>query len=227
MGSLPKLDLPWYKHHLVGLDKDIKYRPFTVKEQKILLRAKESNDAQDMVDAMKQITELCTQDVVADELPFFDLEDIFLRIRTKSVSEVSEIGYKVKDTDEKISVQINLDDVKVTKLPEHEKKIMLTDTVGVVMKYPTLEMLSGEATTDEDMILNCIDYVFDTEEVYHFKDVSKEEAQEWVENFDTSVMLKIHKFFETMPRLRHEVEIELKDGTKETLKFEGIQDLFT
>lgn len=227
MGSLPKLDLPWYKHHLVGLDKDIKYRPFTVKEQKILLRAKESNDAQDMVDAMKQITELCTQDVVADELPFFDLEDIFLRIRTKSVSEVSEIGYKVKDTDEKISVQINLDEVVVKQLPEHEKKIMLTDTVGVVMKYPTLEMLSGEATTDEDMILNCIDYVFDESEVYHFHDVSKQEAQEWVEDFDTSVMLKIHKFFETMPRLRHEVEIELKDGTKETIKFEGIQDLFT
>lgn len=227
MSSLPKLDLPWYKHHLVGLDKDIKYRPFTVKEQKILLRAKESDDPSDMVAAMKQIIELCTQNVEPDSLPFFDLEDIFLRIRAKSVSEVSEIGYRVKESGEKLTVTVDLDEVKVTTLPGHDKKIMLTDTVGLMMKYPTIDLLSQNSTDDSEMIINCIDYVFDEEEVYNFADISSQEAQEWVDNFDTKIMLKIMDFFNTMPRLRHEVEVKLSDGEIETVKFEGIQDLFT
>lgn len=226
--SLPKLDLPTYKHYLVGLGKKIKYRPFTVKEQKILLHAKQSEDPEDQVEAIKQIIELCIyDDIDIENMPFFDIEDLFLRIRAKSVSDVSEIMYKVRDSEEKIKIKINLDEVKVQEKEGHEKKIMITDTIGVVMKYPSLELLSKPDLQNDDLIRYCIDYVFTDEEVFYFKDYTSAEVEEWIEQFDVTVLNKIYQFFDTMPRIRHSVDIKLKDGTTETLKFEGIQDLFT
>lgn len=224
--SLPKLDLPSYKHYLVGLQQEVKYRPFTVKEQKILLRAKQTEEQSDQMEAMKQIIDLCTfQKLDVENLAFFDIEDLFLRIRAKSVSEVCEIMYKVRDTDERVKVSINLDDVKVTQGENHERKIMLTDDVGVMMKYPSLETISSKIN-DDDLVISCIDYVFDDEQVYHFNDLPKEEVQDWVDQFDVSILKNIRDFFDSMPRIRHEVEVELKDGSKETIHFEGIQDLF-
>lgn len=226
--SLPKLDLPKYTHHLVGLDKKITFRPFTVKEQKILLQAKQSEEPDEQVNAIKQIIELCTyDDIDVDELPFFDIEDLFLRIRSKSVSEVSEIMYKVKDSDEKIKVSINLDQVKVQEKEGHSKKIMLTDSIGVMMKYPSLELLSKPELENDDLITESIDYVFTDDEVFFFKDFTDQEVQEWVEQFDVGVLKKIYEFFDTMPRIRHSVTINLKDGSSETINFEGLQDLFT
>lgn len=222
--ALPKIDIPRYKHHLYGVDKEIKYRPFTVKEQKILLQAKESEDADTEVDAIKQIIDLCTDSKLnVDELPFFDIEDLFIRIRSKSVSEVSEILYKNKDTGERVTVSVNLNDLKVEPKEGHEKKIMLTDDIGVVMKYPTLDMiLSGEK---DNFIPKCIDYIFDQNEVYN--DFTTEELEEWVDDFDTGAMYKINNFFATMPRIRYETEIAFKDGETEVLKLEGLSDLFT
>lgn len=221
--ALPKLDIPRYSHHLYGIDKDIKYRPFTVKEQKILLQAKESKDAGEEVDAIKQIIDLCTdQKLDVDSLPFFDIEDLFVRVRSKSVSEVSEIYYKNKETGERVKVVVNLDDLRVEPKEGHEKKIMLTDTIGVVMKYPTLDMiLQG---SQEDFIPRCIDYIFDENEVYN--DFTTEELEEWVDDFDTGALYKINNFFSTMPRIRYETEIEFKNGEKETLVLEGLSDLF-
>lgn len=235
MSNLPKLDLPYFSHTLVGLGKKIKYRPFTMKEQKILLHAKESEDPQDHVDAIKQIIELCTDGKFeVEDLPFFDIEDLFVRIRSKSVGEMCEINYRVKDseTNEKVTVQINLDDIRVTTPEDHDKKVMITDEVGLMMKYPSLELLNSDNQEDNEqhedrLIRQCIDYVFDSEEVYHFNDFSDKEVEEWMDQFDVGVMKKIYHFFETMPRIRHEVEVELKDGSKETIKFEGINDLFT
>lgn len=226
--SLPKLDLPKYTHHLVGLDKKITYRPFTVKEQKILLQAKQSEEPDEQVNAIKQIIELCIyEDINVDELPFFDIEDLFLRIRSKSVSEISEIMYKVKDSDEKIKISINLDQIKVEQKEGHDKKIMLTDSIGIVMKYPSLELLSQPNLENEDLIKYSIDCVFTEDEVFYFKDFTEDEVQEWIEQFDVSVLSKIYNFFDTMPRLRHKVDVKLKDGSTETIKFEGLQDLFT
>lgn len=225
--GLPKIDVTYYTHYLVGEDKKIKYRPFTVKEQKILLKAKESGDEEELVDSIFQIIELCTKGLDTTNLAFFDVEDLFVRIRSKSVGELVEFIYKVKDTDEKINVQVNLDDVKVTIPEEHSKKIMLTDTVGVMMKYPSLDLIRQKDKSEEAMLKHCIDYIFDDEEVYYFKDFSEQEVDEWMEQFDLSVMKKIYDFFNTMPRIRYEQEVELSDGRKETLKFEGLEDLFT
>lgn len=228
MSTLPKLDIAKYKHELFGLGKKIEYRPFTVKEQKILLLAKEADSAEDKVQAIKQIISLCTfEKVDPDKLPFFDIEDLFLRIRARSVSNTSEIYFKVKDSKKKIKVTINLDDVKLDVPEGHSKKIMLTDSVGIMMKYPSLEMISTGIKDNDTLLKNCIDYVFTNDEMFYFKDFTDSEVEEWIDSFDIPALSKIKAFFDTMPRLRHEVKVPIGDDEFEILKFEGLEDFFS
>lgn len=227
---LPKADLPRYKHTLVGLNKSISYRPFTLKEQKILLLAKESEELSQQAEAIKQILELCTfGEIQSSQLAFFDIEDLFLRIRAKSASEIAEMSYRDKETNDIYNIKINLDEVKVT-IPEgHTKKIEISDNLGIMMKYPTLELITkreAEDIPEDELIKECIDYVYDSTSVYYFKDQTKEEVDEWMDSLDSHTLLKIQKFFQTMPRLRHEVTLKLKNGKEETLKFEGLQSFF-
>ncbi len=233
MSNLPKLDIPHYKHHLVGLNKTVQYRPFTVKEQKILLLAKESGSRSEEIQAIKQIIGLCVKDnIKVDNLAVFDVEDLFLRIRARSVSNVCEIRYKVKDdggndTKKRVDVEINLDDVNVVTSEDHTQKIMLTPTVGLMMKYPTIDMIEDEDLSEEKVLIKCIDYVFDAEEVYHFNEFSDDEVADWIDSFDMEAMKKIKGFFDTLPKLRHEVEVDLPDGGTERIVLEGIADFFT
>lgn len=228
---LPKLDIQHFSHKLVGLDKKIKYRPFTVKEQKILLHAKEAESPEQAMEAIAQIVGLCTNgDVDAYKTPVFDIEDLFLKIRSKSVSEIAEIAYLVKGTDQRIEVKIDLSKIQVT-IPEgHSRKIMITDTIGLMMKYPTLGMAidktANQLAADDNVIKTCIDYVFTEDEVFYFKDFSEEEVESWLESFDRDALMSINKFFETMPRIRHEEVVKLPDGKTQTLKFEGLMDFF-
>lgn len=228
---LPKLDIQHFSHKLVGLDKKIKYRPFTVKEQKILLHAKEAESPEQAMEAIAQIVGLCTNGGVdAYKTPVFDIEDLFLKIRSKSVSEIAEIAYLVKGTDQRIEVKIDLSKIQVT-IPEgHSRKIMITDTIGLMMKYPTLGMAidktANQLAADDNVIKTCIDYVFTEDEVFYFKDFSEEEVESWLESFDRDALMSINKFFETMPRIRHEEVVTLPDGKKQTLKFEGLMDFF-
>lgn len=229
---LPKLDLPRHKHYLHGLGKNIKYRGFTVKEQKILLHAKEEETEDAMIEAIHQIIELCTNhEVDPEQLPFFDIEDLFLRIRAKSVGEVIELKYRVRDADGKptkdtMDIQLNLDEVEVTFPEGHDKKIMITDDIGIMMKYPTLTELSKYRKDDMALLEHCIECIFTEEEVHYLKDVSREEIDEFMDSLDVVALNKVKSFFETMPRIRHSKEVTLPDGSKETLEFEGLQDFF-
>jgi len=228
---LPKIDLPRYKHHLVGLNKDIYYRGFTTREQKILLHAKESEDQDQTFEAIKQVVELCTfGEINIEKLPFFDIEDLFIRIRSKSVSDVVNLTYRVKDKDgnptkDKIDIEINLNDVQVTTPEGHDPKIQLTPEVGVMMKYPPFHVLNS-SRDEYELIKQSIDCVYNSEEVYYFKDAPKEEVDEWVDDLDVPALKQIKKFFDTMPRIRYEKEITLPDGEKEVLRFEGLSDFF-
>lgn len=227
---LPKLDHAYFTHHLKGLNKKVKYRGFTVKEQKILLQAKESKNPKEQIEAMCQIIDICTNGQVdAYNTPVFDVEDLFLRIRTKSVSDVSEITYKDKQTEELIKIEINLADVQVQVPEGHTNKIMITDSLGIMMKYPTLGMaIEGEKTSaDPDIIKKCIDYAFDADNVYHFSDFSEQEVNDWIDAFQFPVMKSIDTFFKTMPKLRHEVEVVVPSTKeKQTIVFEGLSDFF-
>lgn len=223
--SLPKLDLPYYKHHLTGLNQTVHYRPFTNKEQKILLLAKDSKDPEEILSSMLQILDLCTKESLdLDNMPSFDAEDLFLRIRSKSVSNESEIYYKVKDTGESIKCKINLDDIKIQHHESHTNTIQLTESVGIKMKYPSVVDF---AKSDDDLVLSCIDCVYDENEVYNFSDFSKEEQQEWLDSFDLESTIKIRNFFETMPCLKHTITIKSKEGEEFQITLSGLEDFFT
>lgn len=226
--GLPKLDQPFYRHKLVGLNKEIKYRAFTVKEQKLLLSSKESDDPIQIVDSIKQILSLCVQDDIdVESLPFFDIEDLFVRIRSKSVSNEVKLSYKDKETEEVITVNVNLDDVKVQTNEQHSTTIMLTDSIGLKMSYPTLDMIKN-GTEYEELIKQCINTIFTEDEVMLVSDYSDKELTDFIDQFDLNTMTKLKHFFDTMPRLRHEIKINLKGKEEPEYKIiEGIEDLFT
>jgi hypothetical protein len=229
--GLPKIDQPRYKHHLVGMDKDVYFRGFTTREQKILLQAKQDENKEHTLEAIKQIIELCTfGDIQADDLAFFDIEDLFLRIRAKSVSEVIDVKYKVKNPDgtyqkKSIELSINLDKVKVETPEGHTNKIMITDQIGVVLKYPSLLMLDHQGN-EIDMIKQCVDYIFDQDEVYYIKDVSSDEFDAFFDDLDVEAIRKMSHFFNTMPRLRHQQIVHDENGKEMELVFEGLNDFF-
>lgn len=234
---LPKIKHTLYSHKLTGLGKEVKFRPFTNQEQKTLLLAKDAKgtDAEKTVvmDAVQQIINNCTLGKVdGSTLSTFDIEDLFLRIRAKSVGEVIPVKYRYDYKDEEgrpksrfIEASVNIDDIKVKVHPEHEKTIMVTDTVGVVMRYPTFSMIDG-ITEDSQLALACIDTIFDDKEVHDRNSVSKEELEEFYGDIDTAGMLKIKKFFDTMPSLQHTVTLDMGDGKKEDVTFKGLHDFF-
>ena len=227
---LPKIDLPRYNHYLSGIDKKIKYRAFTTKEQKILLSAKEDGSEDQMLEAIDQVIELCTFGAVkAKDLPFFDIEDLFIRIRAKSVSDIVELKYRVRDkdgksTDEVININVDLNKVVVTFPEGHDKKIMITDSIGMMMKYPAMSVLGN--SNDFDMMKHCIDYVFDADQIYKGSDFSEEDLDNFIDDFDTDVWKKIKHFFATLPRIRHTETVKLKDGSEQTITLEGLADFF-
>lgn len=233
--ALPKLQHTLYEHHLVGLNQTIKFRPFTNHEQKTLLLAKESasEDKNVVINAINEIIKGCTNGKIdGNTLPTFDVEDLFVRIRSKSVGEAIKLKYRYDYNDDEgkpvskfIDVNLDIDDIKVQVDPEHNNKIMLSDTIGIVMKYPTFGMLRT-IKGDEDLAIACIDYIFDANETYSSADSSQAEMQEFYDDIDTQGLLKIKKFFDTLPKLRHEVVVDLGDGTTENVVYEGLEDFF-
>ena len=211
--ALPQVVLPTYELEIPSNGKKIKYRPFVVKEEKLLLLALETNDEKAIEDAVKTLLKGCIQSrVKIEDLALFDLEYIFLQIRAVSVGEIVEMKVTCKD-DNKTQVQynMNLSEVRVIKPEGHDPKIMLSDNLGVIMKYPSWgEFITGSImgqapTTDGivDIIASCIDQIFDEEDVYDKSTTSKKEFIQFVEGLTNSQFEKIQKFFESTPKLEH------------------------
>ena len=211
--ALPQVVLPTYELEIPSNGKKIKYRPFVVKEEKLLLIALETEDEKEIERAVKQLLKGCIQSrVKIEELPIFDLEYIFLQIRAVSVGEDIELMVTCRD-DEKTQVKyhLNLSTVQVIKPEGHDPKIMLTDDLGVVMKYPAwtefvTTSIMGKAPTAEgivEIIAGCIDQIFDAEDVYDSSTTTKKEFIEFVEGLTNAQFEKIQKFFESTPKLEH------------------------
>lgn len=238
MSGLPKINAPTFKHKLFGLGKQITYRPFTNKEQKILLLAKESKDKNQVIDAVKQVLNLCivTKGVDVDKMSSFDVEDLFLRIRSKSVEEQVRPIFKYtyiddegNEKEERVTLKINLDDVKVQTQEGHTNIIDLDGTYKMKMRYPAYEDINQVSESEDpqkDMVIKCIECVFDDDEVYTMEGESKEEIDEFYDSLSNKTMLQIKDFYDTMPKLYHEIEVKRKDGEVETVRFEGIQAFF-
>lgn len=236
--ALPKIQHTLYTHKLVGLGQEIKFRPFTNQEQKTLLLAKnqkgEKGEKEAITQAVEQIITNCTLGKVdASKLSTFDIEDLFLRIRAKSVGEVITVKYRFDYKDEEgrpksrfIETAINVDDIKVKVDPAHNKVIKINDDIGVTMRYPTFRMLK-DVVSEEDLPVLCIDTIFDQNEVYDSNSVTHAELVEFYDDIDTPGLLKIKQFFDTMPSLQHTVELDLGDGKKESVTFKGLNDFFT
>lgn len=240
---LPKIDVPIYETTLISTGKTIKFRPFLVKEQKIFLMAAQSEDSKEVINSIKQVLTNCVvDDTDISNLPVFDLENLFLNLRAKSVGENVELNYicnnmvkndKNEDTQcgGKIKLDINLMEIQATKNPEHTNKIMLSEKLGIMMKYPSFDIISKiNIQTESDLlqlIIACIDFIFDDEKIYYAKDSTEQELIDFIETMQQSDIMKIQKFFETMPKISKDVEFKCKKcGYEEKTNIEGIQNFF-
>ena len=235
--ALPKLTTPTYELEIPSTDEKIKYRPFLVKEEKILMMAMESKSTADITQAVKDIVKECTFDKVnIDNMPMFDVEYIFLQIRAKSVGEVSKLKLLCPD-DEKTyaEVELDLNEVKVQVGDEHTNKIELNDGMGVIMKYPTLESFKDNGIKDInasnmlEVIGSCILQIYEKkgEKTYDPKDQTKKELTDFIEQLTTKQFKEVQDFFDTMPKLKHTIKIKNPKTKKESeIVLSGLNDFF-
>jgi len=241
--KLPKIDLPTYDFEIPSSGKKVKFRPFLVKEQKILLIALESGKEKDIVDAVKQIVSNCIidKDFKVDEMSTFDIEYFFIHLRARSISEKVSLSFKCKNMieDEEcghlMEFEHDILTATVEKNPNHEKTIFFTKDIGVVMKYPTLSfgeigLKSNKKRNVEDAlesIINSIDYIFDKDNIYYLKEMKKEEILEYVESIPKASFDKIQNFFNTIPYVKSIIEHKCeKCGFNHKIPLEGLTSFF-
>ena len=236
--ALPRIDVPIYELVIPSTDEKIKFRPFLVKEEKILLIAMESGKSEDMLQSVKNIVNECTfQKLKLGEMPMFDVEYLFLNIRAKSVGEVSKLKVLCQDDMKTYAtVEINLNEVNVQVDGElHSNKIELTDEMGVIMKYPTIDSFTKNgiqnitAANMIDVIASCVEQVYDKkgEEVYESKDSTQAEIIDFVEQLNTTQFQEVQAFFDTMPRLQHTITVKNpKTKVESEVTLTGLNDFF-
>jgi len=235
--ALPKLTTPTYELEIPSTDEKIKYRPFLVKEEKILMMAMESKSSADITQAVKDIVMECTFNKVdISNMPMFDVEYIFLNIRSKSVGEVSKLKILCQDDGKTYAdVELDLNEVKVQVGDDHTNKIELTEDMGLIMKYPTIDSFSETGIRDInpsnmlDVISTCILQIYEKkgEKTYDPKDQTKKELTEFIEQLNTKQFKDVQNFFETMPKLKHEITIKNPKTKKESkVTLTGLNDFF-
>ena len=235
--ALPKLTTPTYELEIPSTDEKIKYRPFLVKEEKILMMAMESKSSADITQAVKDIVMECTFNKVdISNMPMFDVEYIFLNIRSKSVGEVSKLKILCQDDGKTYAdVELDLNEVKVQVGDDHTNKIELTEDMGLIMKYPTIDSFSETGIRDInpsnmlDVISTCILQIYEKngEKTYDPKDQTKKELKEFIEQLNTKQFREVQKFFETMPKLKHDITIKNPKTKKESkITLTGLNDFF-
>ena len=235
--ALPKLNTPTYELEVPSTDEKIKYRPFLVKEEKILMIAMESKDNTQIVNAVRDIVSSCTfEKLNVANLPMFDVEYIFLQIRAKSVGEISKLKLLCPDDQKTYAdVEVDLTKVEVQVKYDHTNKIELTDDMGMIMTYPTIDSFTDtgiQAVTAENMIEvigSCILQIYEEkgEKVYNAKDQTKKELTEFVEQMNTSQFKKMQAFFDTMPKLTHTVKVKNPKTKKSSdVVLNGLNDFF-
>ena len=242
---LPKIDVPIYNVKLLSTGKSLRFRPFTVKEEKLFLMANEGEDLTTVVDTIKQILNNCILDEFdIDSLPLFDIEHLFLNIRARSIGEVVNLKYKcnndVLDEETKeekkcnnvVQIDLNVLEIEPNKQEGHTNKIEITEKMGIVMKYPTFEILKkfneeSQADSIIKMTTSCIDYVYDADSIYYAKDFTENELVEFIESMQAKDLEKIKTFFDTMPKIKKDIDFKCnKCGHEEKIELEGIQNFF-
>ena len=242
--ALPKIAVMKHELTLPSSGEKITFRPFLVKEEKILMMALQGGEAKDMVRGLKEIINNCVdKDLKVDTLPPFDLEYIFLQLRARSVGDVIPISYSIPEEickDDKkectFEKELNLDDIKVQKNKNHKDLIDLTDTIKLKMRYPDMESAASMTGVEGvemvnktfELIGQCIEYIMDGEEMHNLSDYTKKEADDFLNSLSTQNFKEIQTFFDTMPKLKHEITAKCKVCGKENERIlEGMGDFFS
>ena len=247
---LPKIEVPIYDLQLLSIKDKVKFRPFSVKEEKLFLMAQEAEDdgkQETILNTVKQVVNNCLiTELNIDNLPTFDLEYLFLNLRAKSVGEEVQLSYNcnntyVEEVDGKkeevkckniVKFMVNLLEIKPEYGKNHDLKIPVDENLGMMMKYPSVSTVVKHATKTEsqalfDIIVDSVDYIYDKEEIYYSKDTPRKEIEEFIETIPSDKLENIKNFFETMPRIKHLQKFSCnKCGYEENLEIEGIENFF-
>ena len=232
--ALPKLEVSTYTLELPSTSEKIKYRPFLVKEQKILMMAQESEDEDEILNTISKLVSSCTFDKVTGESsPLFDIEYIFLKIRSKSGGETTIVNILCPDDNETyVPVKVKFDDIYVQITDEHSNEVKISDDIKMVMKYPQLSDIKGMTLKEKtqtsqvfDILKKCVWEVHHGDIIHNRVDISDEDIEEFIDNFTSEQFEMVIKFFDTMPKLRHEVEVtNPKTKVKGKVIIEGLDN---
>ena len=236
--GLPKIDQPLFELTVPSTEKKITFRPFTVKEEKILLIARESEEMAQVVLAVKQIINNCCPELDVEKLAVFDLEYLMLQLRAKSVNNEIKFTITDPDTEEKVNLAVDVDDIEITRNPDHSKKIELNDQYFMMMRYPSINELSklqgldGDEPAESvlfDVMIECIETLVDdtTDQVYNFAEFSAQEIEEFVSQFTSSTVQQLQNFFSTAPKMKYSAPYKDNTGKDKTFNMEGLDTFFT
>lgn len=232
---LPKIDQPLFELTIPSNGDTVKYRPFTVKEEKVLLIAQESNDIDQVVLSIKQILNNCIQDYDIEKLAVFDLEYILIQIRAKAVNNVLKFRVTDPDTEETVDIELDVEDIEIVRDENHKKVVPVSDSISLAMKYPSIDFIkmlreNEDAESQQealfDLMKTCIDSVVEGDTVYKIEDFTDEEVTDFTDSLNSSVLENIRDFFNTIPKMRFETTYRLKDGTEKKFVAEGTETFF-
>ena len=231
--ALPKIDLPISELVLPSTGNKIMYRPFTVKEEKILLIAAETRDPLAEMMAIKQVVNNCLINIDITEISMLDLEYIFLKLRANSINNTAQFVITDPDTQEKIQVDFDIESMEILRDPEHTKEVRVNEDLLIILKYPSIddftkivEMPPQDPMINYIVMVACLDKLATEDEVHDFRDYNDDEISDFMDNMSGDVIKKISKFFDTMPKIRQEVKYTNSNGDDKTFVVEGMRSFF-
>ena len=237
---LPKVNTPTYELVLPSTNKKIKYRPFLVREEKILIMALETEDVKQITSSVIEILNACilTRGIKIEKLATFDLEYLFLNVRAKSVGESIDVNVTCPDDNKTtVEVKVDIDSIKIIKSKNHKDTVKLDDTLSLKLNYPSIEQFiennfesskGGDVTNTLDMITSCIDMIYSDEESWNASETSKKDLEEFIEQLNTKQFRVIEGFFDTMPKLSHSIKVKNpKTDVESTVVLEGLAAFFS
>lgn len=230
--ALPKIDQPLFEMTIPSTGKKVLFRPFVVKEEKLLLIAQGGGDT-DMIRAIKQIIQNCVQeDLIVDNLATFDLEYMFLKLRARSVNNIIKLSYRDNEDNELYDFEVDLDKIEVDMPVGIDPKIKINNTVGMTMKYPSASITDklGQFENEVELltffITNCIDTIYDENDVYIASEYTDKELGEFLDSLDVNTFDKIREFFENVPKMKHVINYKNKLGNDRVIELSSIKDFF-
>lgn len=231
--ALPKIDLPIYELKLPSNDKKVKFRPFTVKEEKILLIAQETKEPGQIINSVKQVVNNCLIDYDIEDLALFDLEYLLINIRAKSIDNLIKFKVEDPDTKEEVQLELDLNNVKIEKDKNHTNRIKLDDKYTLFLKYPSIDVFFDFLTQEKpsveknlEIMISCMERLVSEDDVYNFKDFSRKEIDSFVESLHADAVKNLREFFDTIPKIRHEIPYKNKNGEDKTFIIQGTQTFF-